>query len=326
MLATPDDLILVLKEGSSLIFTHQHADMDALGCALALRDAFPGTKIAEPVDLDRVAKNFVKKESILFDASDSPSDTIIFVDTSEVDTSSCDGCSNIMVIDHHAKVPELETREDVLYLCDEGKGSCVEIIHEMITASGQSISATSAKAMLLGILTDTGRFKHAPLDSMRTFIDISDKHGISMQGALSYLSYHIAKSQAIAQLKSCQRLQFEEFRGMFIGSSVISSFEGGVAGALLSAGLGVALVGSQREHEFRISGRATREALADGVHLGRIFKDVSVVLGATGGGHDGAASISGTGDVEAAIGICKKHVKDAISAYKAKATADTNAQ
>ena len=140
----PDDIIRILKEGSSLIFTHEHADMDALGCALALRDAFPGTKVAQPTDLDRVSKNFVKKESIQFDALDSPSDTIVFVDTSEIDTSLCEGCSNIVVIDHHAKVPELEAREGVLYLCDEGAGSCVEIVHKIITASGQSISTTSA--------------------------------------------------------------------------------------------------------------------------------------------------------------------------------------
>ena len=198
------------------------------------------------------------------------------------------------------------------YYCDDTQASCSEIVCEIIARLGKQIARTSAKALLLGIITDTGRFKRSTIQSMKSFISLAESYDISMDEVYTYLSKEIPQSQTMAQIKACHRLQFEQYRGVFIGSSVVSAFEGGAAASLLSIGLNVCLVGSQRDSEFRVSGRADASAMVQGIHLGRIFDAVSETLGGKGGGHDGAASLSGTGDVEAALNICKSHIKQAL--------------
>jgi hypothetical protein len=50
-----------------------------------------------------------------------------------------------------------------------------------------------------------------------------------------------------------------------------------------------------------------------GLHLGHIMEEISSEISWEGGGHGGAAGITGSGDVEAALLICVKHAKSTIS-------------
>ena len=83
--------------------------------------------------------------------------------------------------------------------------------------------------------------------------------------------------------------------------------------ALLHLGADIAFVGSQRGDEFGISARATSDIVRAGVHLGRLLNGVGSETSNGGGGHPGAAGISGVGDVEAMLNISAenaiKHLK-----------------
>ena len=47
-----------------------------------------------------------------------------------------------------------------------------------------------------------------------------------------------------------------------------------------------------------------------GIHLGEIMKSLGDEIDGDGGGHGGAAGISGTGDVEAILHICMQRTMD----------------
>jgi nanoRNase/pAp phosphatase (c-di-AMP/oligoRNAs hydrolase) len=76
-----------------------------------------------------------------------------------------------------------------------------------------------------------------------------------------------------------------------------------VCKALLDLGADIAFVGSQRGEMFRISARATQAMVRKGVHLGKLLGAVGTETTNGGGGHPGAAGITGTGDVEAILNI-----------------------
>ena len=63
-------------------------------------------------------------------------------------------------------------------------------------------------------------------------------------------------------------------------------------------------VGSQRDERFRISARARQEMVRKGFHLGKLLDDVGEETYNSGGGHAGAAGLTGVGDVEAVLNMC----------------------
>ena len=117
-------------------------------------------------------------------------------------------------------------------------------------------------------------------------------------------------SRRISRMKGAQRLKFERIGDWIIAISEIGAFEAAVCHALLNIGADVAIVGSQKDDDFRVTGRATKPAVNAGIHLGDIMNSMSVEIGGEGGGHDGAAGFSGQGDVEAMLNILSRKSMD----------------
>ena len=68
-----------------------------------------------------------------------------------------------------------------------------------------------------------------------------------------------------------------------------------MASILLNVGFDVTIVLAQKNNEFRISTRARKDlCLKTGLHLGKILDEVAKKYEGTGGGHDGAAAITGS--------------------------------
>ncbi len=76
------------------------------------------------------------------------------------------------------------------------------------------------------------------------------------------------------------------------------------------AGADVAFVGSQRDERFRISARAKQDIVRKGLHLGRLLDEVGGETDNSGGGHAGAAGLTGVGDVEAVLNMCMSRALD----------------
>ena len=110
-------------------------------------------------------------------------------------------------------------------------------------------------------------------------------------------------SERISQLKGAQRLKYWKVGGYIVAVSQGSAFEASVCKSLLSLGADIAFVGSQRGEQFRISARATQAMVRKGIHLGKLLGGVGSETTNGGGGHPGAAGLTGTGDVEAILNI-----------------------
>jgi bifunctional oligoribonuclease and PAP phosphatase NrnA len=293
-----------LMEGRKIVLLHGNADPDALGCAYALYRGFPDVTIAALGGLDRVSKvvaanlEFEVKE--IADLNDY--DLVVGVDTSSMDQLGVDITGrNCIIIDHHARNCEWT---GCTFYGDESKRSCAEIIFELFKAAGKEIDRKSGLALAAGMLTDSGHFRFANAALLHAFAELLETTGLNIDEVIDLTDLEPDVSERIAQLKGAQRLRFERIGDCIVAISQGSSFESSVSKSLLTLGADVAFVGSQRDERFRISARARQEMVRKGLHLGKFLDEIAGETQNNGGGHAGAAGLSGVGDVEATLNIC----------------------
>jgi nanoRNase/pAp phosphatase (c-di-AMP/oligoRNAs hydrolase) len=310
-----EDILHELEKGKKCVLLHVNADPDALGSAIALSLAFPNVSIGAAGGLSKNGKSLQKNLGIeVIEKPDiSLYDKIVIVDSPSPDRLGDfkDKLKNPIVIDHHSETFDWKTS---LYYVDEGKASCSEIIYQILKLGEKKITDKIGLALLAGILTDTGKFSYANADTLKTYGEIMKESGVGMKDVISVFEeeHETDYSRKISRLKGGQRLIYQSSGGYIVAVSQVSSFESDVCNALLSLGADVAFVGSQRDDEFRISSRATQNILKEGFHLGNLMADLGKENGCNGGGHDGAAGLSGVGDVEAMLNICIKRTKKSL--------------
>lgn len=299
-----DEIAAKLNTGKKIVLMHGNADPDALGSAYALSRCFPNTEIAAPGGVDRVAKAVAEKLSItiLENPQLTEYDYAVIVDCSSKDQVSAD-LSEIeyVAIDHHAASGDWD---NCLSLCDEERKSCAEIVLDILRHVGHKIDKTTAMALAAGMVTDSGHFKFADSRMMRSFADLLDEAQLEMKEVISLTDLKQDVSERVSQLKGAQSMKFERVGEYIVAVAQRSSHEGSICKALLNIGADVAFVGSQRKDEFRISSRARQELVQKGFHLGKILNDITGETNGVGGGHAGAAGLSGKGDAEAFLNIC----------------------
>jgi nanoRNase/pAp phosphatase (c-di-AMP/oligoRNAs hydrolase) len=308
----------LLKAKNKVIIVHGNADMDAIGSAYAVSACFPNGDIFAPNGVDRIAGMVAEKLgiSVLEECDISRYDLVVVVDTSSPEQLR-PGAKIVpegsVVIDHHTPSGKWGGMH---FFCDDTKVSCCEIIKEMIESAGIDIPRTVALALLGGMLTDSGHFQYANPAMMRTFADLLQKKDIHMDEAYNLTRSQMTMPERIAVLKATGRLKFDYVGDMIVSTAYGGSFEASSCRALLVAGSDVAFVGSQREDDFRISARATQDVVRKGVHLGNIIGGISADTNTDGGGHGGAAGLSGKGDIEAMLHICMQRTMDEFRGIK----------
>lgn len=282
---------------------HGNADPDALASAFAVQSCFPDVVIWTPGGTDRMAKEMTRSLDIaLTDSDERPPGTLLVLDTSgpEQLPGGID-FSDAIVVDHHSRTDRWSSAR--VYYCDDSKSSCSEIVLDLVKASGKRVPRKAAMALMAGILTDTGMFKFGRPSALRTFAELMEDNGVQMDEATALVHMDMDISERISQLRGAQRLKYWKVGEFVVAASQGSAFEASVCKALISIGADVAFVGSQRGEDFRVSARATQETVRMGVHLGRLLDGVGSETSNGGGGHAGAAGITGTGDVEAILNI-----------------------
>lgn len=297
-------------EGTKAVLVHGNADMDALGSAYAIARCFPGCAIFAPDGLDRVSKMVAAKMEIAVrEGLGEGFDRIVVVDTSSPEQL-CPGADfrADIVVDHHTPTGRWDAAD--MFYCDDSRTSCCEIVKDLIEGAGIEMPRDAALMLLGGMLTDSGHFQFARPHLLQAFYELMEAHCIAMDEAMDLVQAEVSISERIAMLKAASRVRFERVGQMIVAISAAGSYEASSARALLDSGADIAYVGSQRENEFRISGRATQDAVRKGVHLGEIMARVSGETMSDGGGHGGAAGINGTGDVEAMLMICMENTMD----------------
>ncbi len=290
-----------------LYLCHRNADADALASAFALKEAVGGT-IGVIDGCDRVATILAKQLNIEYVINpDDQYDLVVVVDTSTLAQLNCFRLKKYAVIDHHATTSLNENAEFYLH---RNRSSTAEIVLEVLKIMGAPIMRRAAFAMIAGIITDTGNFKHATSDSFKAMAELIELSGIEyseVMDALSTLPQDI--SMRIAFLKAAQRAVIERVDDWVIVTSQVSSFGGAAASNLISIGADVAFVASKEDGMVKMSARARKCAINAGVNLAKLMEEISVKYNGTGGGHEGAAGMDVQGDADQILASCTDHVK-----------------
>jgi bifunctional oligoribonuclease and PAP phosphatase NrnA len=299
------------RSGKKLILIHGNADPDAFGCAYAIRESFPDVDICAPNGMDRVSKvialNFGYEP--LQTADVNAYDAIIVVDTSSPEQL---GQMNYhddtwIVIDHHSRT---EKWGSCHYFCDDTRRSCAEIVYDLLKEAEVHVGRGAGLALLAGMMTDSGHFRYATPGLFTYFSLIMQEAGVQMDEVYDLTDLETDVSERIAVMKGAQRLRFERVGQNIVAVSLGSSFESSVCKGLLSIGADISFVVSQRDESFRLSARARQEMVRAGLHLGKMLEDIGKEMTAEGGGHPGAAGLTGVGDAEAISNICMSRAMD----------------
>ena len=176
------------ENGVCLIFLHRSVDGDCVGsaCGLceALRRAGVEAYVAMPEELPE-NMNFLGVSGLLFDVTADSEVAVAFrnegkvfdrkftravaVDCSEAGRMGICGeyferCPNKIIIDHHASV---SARADNMWIVPEASSAC-ELVYYVVRSlarllgkpASELIDVTSAKCLIAGMVTDTGRFTY----------------------------------------------------------------------------------------------------------------------------------------------------------------------
>jgi bifunctional oligoribonuclease and PAP phosphatase NrnA len=314
-----EEILVRLRPGRKLVLIHGNADLDAFGSAYAIKASFPDVDICAPEGLDRIAKVVAKKFAYepVPRADQTLYDTVIVVDTSSPDQLGAMNApaADWIVIDHHARN---ERWSSCKYFCDDTRRSCAELVFQLLREAGVEISRDAGLALLSGMVTDSGHFRYATAKLLGDFSQLMVLAHIDVDEVFDLTDLEPDVSERIAMLKGGQRLRFERVGQHIVAISLGSSFESSVCKGLLSLGADIAFVVSQRDEMFRLSARARQDMVRSGLHLGKLLEDLGRDVSCEGGGHPGAAGMTGIGDAEAIANICMSKTMDFLRTLSAK--------
>jgi nanoRNase/pAp phosphatase (c-di-AMP/oligoRNAs hydrolase) len=233
-------------------------------------------------------------------------DHVIVVDTSTPNLiQDYEQTGDEIIIDHHPKGTWISPN----YFIDENATSCAELVYDILKEKNEPLDSTTAAVLALGVLSDTSHFRHANARSLRKFVSMVEEGNVELEDLFQLMHSDYDVSQKVSVLKGAQRLKFERFAGYIIATTEVSTHESSVCKSLLGLGADVCFVGSQRYDEYRIVCRARASVVEKGLHLGALMKGLGAKVTSDGGGHDGAAGLTGVGDLEANLNFCMERTR-----------------
>ena len=194
-----------------------------------------------------------------------------------------------VLIDHHP------IQEDSPYdhlVVDTTASSASEIVATIFRDLEVEMEASTAQALLLGIMFDSQHLLIAKARTLREVVRLLDR-GASIDDARLLLRSPPDYGEVVAKLKSAKRLKLYNVAGWVVVTTTVGSFQSNVARSLVSMGADVAIVSGENGGEIRGSLRANQRFWeATKIHLGTdvaasIAKDTGF-----GGGHPTAASFT----------------------------------
>tara|TARA_B100000287_G_scaffold116773_2_gene108777 strand:+ start:713 stop:1687 length:975 start_codon:yes stop_codon:yes gene_type:complete len=295
------------ENGAVPVLTGRNGDMDTIGSAIALASSNPNL-MACGLHIGKLAKRLCTEMNAPFrKLAKEPSwpakiGGIIIVDAaSEAQTGvEIPKGVPICVIDHHDTC-DWDFSEEDLEIRNDARATTQIVFQYLKDKSPTSLTDQVRKLLLAGLITDTGRFKHADKASLECASEILDGARFEYQEFVEYVQREeINSSERGAILKALSRCQSTECGVWNLVHTHAGIHEGKVAGILIQTGAEVALVSRFRDGETRLTARAPRSSTINGVHLGEMMQQLTETLGGEGGGHDGAAGWTGKSDRVAA--------------------------
>ena len=308
-----NDKIKKAFDNDLLLIVHHHADVDSIASAIGLNSVFEKSTISAS---DGISSHGQKVANIIdVEIMEKPPETwdgtVIALDSPNPEhCGPIPKAKQIVVIDHHTKIEGWPKGTEIIH--QPQRTSTAEIILDVIEELGLDITKKCATALLSGIYTDTGQFRHA---NRKTFTAASKlaEAGADPQEVINILDSERPLIQKTTFLKAAQRMKWIQEGKWIIAQSIVGSFESGSARLLIVLGADVALVSSgNKKGEMRLSTRASNRIVSQGFNLTTILEKIADMNGGSAGGHPGAAGYNGKGDPEAISNIAKQNCIDSI--------------
>ena len=310
-----ENLINFLQNKKILITTHNFVDIDGLTSCFALKyfinqvlnikDVFVHfSELSKSAGdyLDKIIQKFPEFDfSCLKMQEFSEFEVLLILDANDPNLIILEGKFSIpfIFIDHHTD-PNQEWKNNIssYNIIKEEYTSTAEIIFELYKSFNIKLPKVIAWLLLSGLLIDSGVFRHGNNDTIKRASQMLNDD-MEIQEIYPLLRKDSDISEKMAKITGLQRVEIVQAGEFLIGVSHVSAYEATVASNLLNVGFDVTIVLAQKKKEFRISTRARKDlCLKTGLHLGKILDKVAKMHEITGGGHDGAAGITGQEDHE----------------------------
>ena len=302
-----------LKIGPLAIVTHRNGDMDTIGSACAMQRIIGTNTRACGVHVSTIARELLKQTQTDFMLMESENphwprilSGVIIVDAagpsqpgiSIPDVPKC-------IIDHHAAGEPFDIGENDLEIRWDSCSTAEIIFSWAEKYAADRLDDGARRLLLAGIITDTGRFRHADSHALSSASRLVDKAKINFSGFVDGMEkIELNNSQKKAIAKALTRVQTIDAGGLFLSHTRASTNEGIVARSLISAGADIALVSRNLKGSTRLTGRASYTATKKGINLGDLMQNMVTRSGGEGGGHAGAAGWTGNIDqVDATSGF-----------------------
>ncbi|MFX0020894.1 MAG: bifunctional oligoribonuclease/PAP phosphatase NrnA [Candidatus Hermodarchaeota archaeon] len=315
-----DNFLAFIKNKTILITTHDFVDIDGLVSCFTLKyllnqlnREFLNSKNPEISiyfsELSKSTKNFIKNFNKTFPKFDfsyesqfdlTNFDILVIVDTNNLNQIKITGNVDItnskipfIFIDHHYTGLNSEDHsENSLDLISKNYSSTSEIIMELFEFSKKNLTLPLKNLIISAILTDSGFFRHGNNKSIQNVSKLLSEE-VDIQDIYQFLQGETDISEKIANIKGIQRVELIREGEFLIGLTNVSSFGASVATMLIKLGFDIGIVVSKEANQYTINTRAKKAVcLKTGLNLGKILEEISVFHNASGGGHDGAASIT----------------------------------
>jgi phosphoesterase RecJ-like protein len=286
--------------GPVAVVTGKNGDMDTVGSAIALSSTHPNF-MACGIHLGRVARRLVEAHHAPFRQIKSgheqwPSSisAVVVVDAAAADQTGLElpdvpKC----ILDHHA-TDDWQLSDGDFSMKWDVRSTTEMVARYMLGYAKEQMTGPVCEFLLAGLVTDTGRFRHANAGSFEI------ASSLLIQGHIDYQSFiesmedeRPSPSEQGAMLRGLQRTELTEAGPWRVLRSTAGTLEGRVASLLSGIGADAVVVTRHRHGETRLTVRASRSSVLNGLHLGTIMEGLSESLGGEGGGHDGAAGWSG---------------------------------
>lgn len=292
------------SNGAVPVLTGMNGDMDTVGSAIALSSC-NSNMMACGLHLGRVAKKVCEELSAPFrkigaNHSNWPPSLsgIIIVDAASPSQTGIDLPEGVpkCIIDHHDTDDWNLSSDDIMIKASVS--ATTEIITQYLSQySPQSLTTPVRKLLIAGLITDTGRYRHAGKSAFSATVTLLEDEQIDFPSLVEFIeSQETSPSERGSLLRGLERSKSIESGSWNIVYTNSGTLEGRLATLLIGTGAEISLVSRTREGVTRLTARASRKTTLHGIHLGEIMETISQQIGGDGGGHGGAAGWSGKAD------------------------------
>jgi phosphoesterase RecJ-like protein len=290
--------------GAVPVIAGMNGDMDTVGSAIAISSSHENMMPCG-LHLGRVAKRVCENLSAPFRKISSHNNNwpstlsgFVIVDAASPSQIGIELPENIpkCIIDHHDTDDWVIGENDLLIKLDVS--ATTEIISEyLFRFSPSTLSTPVRKLLLAGLITDSGRFRHASKSAFASAAKLLDDSEIDYSSLIEFIeSETTSPSERGSLLRGLERAKSIDSGSWNIVHTNSGTLEGRLATLLIGTGAEISLVSRYREGVTRMTARASRKTTLEGIHLGEIMTLVSEQIGGDGGGHGGAAGWSGNTD------------------------------